>query len=749
MEQIQVVRDRLWFSAILLTVAVLASSRDAGGAVPDKAAQPEAEKQAPAVVGQFVTLEGAIDDRTIGRVQRIGLALQNRAQQEGRQGVLVLQIMRGSSQSHNVQGLANYLSKELAELKKVAWIPENLTGNNVIIALACNDIVMHENAALGDIGLGKVLDQDEQTFVVNLVHRLHNNKLSEALVLGMMDPGKEVIQVQIQTGEPPNESVETRLVLPAELDRLQRVERAAIPRHHTVKNPGRAGTFTGSQALNDGFLVSTTAESRQDVLEIYHLPREAMREDPAGGEAPVVRLIKIDGAIEPILQGFVTRQIDRAVSGGANLLIFEIDSPGGEVFASIAIANAIADLESQKVRTVAYIPRQAISGAALVSMGCDEIYMHSDAQFGDIGAIRQLQEGGQFEWVPEKLLGPLKETLDDLARKKNRPPGLAMAMTLRELEVFQVKHRETGRVWYMTDDEIHASGDEWIKGRAVPETRNDQLLTVKGRRAHELLIAEAPVADREEFRERLAIPADVPLEAVGRTWVDTLVFALNSPGMKVFLVILGIIGIYIELHIPSGFFGIGAGVCFALFFWASYLGGTAGWLEVILFLCGVICLVLEIFVVPGFGVFGVSGALLMIASLILASQTFIVPHSNADYHVLARSVGSLSAALVGVVVLAIVMNRYLPKMPLLGKMVLTPPGAETADLPQLAPEYAEHDQPFSLGDAGTAATILRPAGKAKIGDEFVDVVSNGPFIDAGSELEIVAIEGNRVVVRKV
>lgn len=734
---------------LLPLLAVVALSSTVRGAAPEKANQPKEQKEAPAVVGQFITLEGAIDDRAIGKVQRIGLALQNRAEQGGKKGVLVLQIMPGTSRFHNVQGLANFLSKDLGGLKKVAWIPEDLTGNNVVVALACNDIVLHPDKVLGDIGLGKSLDQDERTFVVNLVHRRHNNKLSEALVLGMMDPESEVIQVQIQTGEPPNETTETRLVLPNEFDRLQQEERAVMPRHHTVKHPGRAGTFTGSQASNDGFLVSATAESRQDVADLYQLPRESMREDPAGGSAPEVRLIKFEGFIDSMLEGFVSRQIQRSVGEGANLLVFHIDSYGGEVFPSIEIANTIADLSSKKVRTVAYIPEKAISGAALVALGCDEIYMHPDAQFGDIGAIRELQQGGQFEWVPQKLLGPLKETLDDLARKKNRPSALTVAMTIKELEVFQVEHSETGRIWYMTDDEIHANGDEWIKGLPVPETRNDQLLTVKGKRAQELLLAEAPVSSFDELRERLAIPADVKLDAVGRTWVDSLVFELNRPGMKALLIILGIIGIYIELHITSGLFGIGAGVCFALYFWAAFLGGTADWLEVVLFVCGLVCLAIEIFVIPGLTVFGISGGLLIIASLLLASQTFVIPHSSAEMDIFARSIGSLSGAIVGVILLAVAINRFLPKMPMMGQMILTPPGADMSDRPQLAPELTGGTLASLVGELGTATTVLRPAGKARIGDRLMDVVSDGPYIDAGSSLEVIASEGNHVIVRKI
>jgi len=741
-------RDWRRYLLLIFSVGCLA----AGGAAPLHSADEDAGAKVndkPQVVGQFVTLEGTIDDRVIGRVKRIALALETRAQQENRRGILVLQISKGTSQSHNVQGLANFLSKDVPGLKKVAWIPEDVSGNNVIVALACNDIVMHPDAALGDIGLGQALDPDEQTFVVNLVNRRHNNKLNAALAMGMMDPQIEVIAAQIQKGDQPGDATETRIVLPNEFNRMQQVERVAIPHHETIKNPGRAGTFTGSQASNGGYLVSAVANDRSEVADLYALPREAMRETTIDGNALKVAVIKIDEIIEPVLQGFVYRHIDEAVADGVNMIIFEVDSPGGYLLQGQEIAHTIADLSEKKVRTVAYIPKNAISAAALISLGCDEIYMHPDAKIGDIGVIAQQGPNAEFKFIPEKLLTLLKEDAKDLARKKNRPEALALAMIIKETEVYQVRHSKTGRVWYMTEDEIHAKGDEWVQGAIVPETRNDQFLTVNGERAEELLIAETPVADREELRERLSIPAEISMDAVGRTWVDSLIFWLNTPGVKALLIVLGIIGIYIELHIPTGLFGIGSGVCFALFFWSSYLGGTAGWLEVVLFLCGVVCLLIEFFVVPGLTVFGVSGALLMLASLILASQTFVIPQSSSDFEVLETSVVSLATAIVGVVVIAVVLNRFLPRIPIFDKMILTPPGAEHADHPQLAPGLFGNSQSDLVGQAGTAMTILRPAGKAKIGDEFLDVISDGPYIDAQSDIEVVSVEGNRIVVRKV
>jgi membrane-bound serine protease (ClpP class) len=712
------------------------------------------KKAEPAPIGQFLTVGGTVDDLVFGRVSRAALALQARAQQEKRRGVLVLEISGGSSAFHQVSGLAKFLSADLPSLTTVAWIPETVTGNHVILALACQEIVMLPEAALGDISLGTPIDQDEQSFVVNLVNRRHNRKLSEALALGMLDRQKEILWVQLEVGAKPNVTRETRIVSRAGYDDLARTG-AQISDVRTIKEVGTPGVFTGERARGYNMLVMHTAQSRQEVGTLYRLPRDAMREDHTAGEVPRAVLIKVDDVIEPILEQFVMRQIDRAVGSGVNLIIFEIESPGGLLLSSLNLANAIADLNDKKVRTVAYIPGKALSGAAIIALGCDEIYLTPGGLIGDAGPI-EMRAGQQFERAPEKVLSVLREALKTLAERKRRPPGLAMAMADKDLRVFEVTHRENGQISFMTEDEIHESNDLWIKGRQVPESGQDKLLTLDGRRAHAVHLAEPVVRDFPELKARLGVPPETDIAVSARTWADTLIYVLNTGWATTLLFLVGIMCIYMELHMPTGLFGILSCVCFGLFFWSRFLGGTAGWLEVVLFLLGAGCLAVEIFVIPGFGVFGISGIVLCTFSLILASQTFVIPASTADMRELAKSVGTLSGALVGTVVLAALVSRYLPSIPIFNAMILTPPGAELGiEGPRLRPDLAagpvnpvlERNQAL-VGKQGKSLTVLRPAGKAQFGDEFMDVISEGPFISVGRAIEVVSVSGNRVVVRE-
>ena len=162
-------------SSFLLTATILAAL------VPAVTAQEPQE--AP---GQFITITSPIDDGMSSRITNLALELQNRAVQEKRDAILVLEITGGASRFGQVRDLAKFLtSSKLSKVRTVAWVPGTVTGHNVIVALACNEIIMHPDAEIGDIGRGEPVDDDEQQFVMNLVNRRHNRLVSPGLAKGL------------------------------------------------------------------------------------------------------------------------------------------------------------------------------------------------------------------------------------------------------------------------------------------------------------------------------------------------------------------------------------------------------------------------------------------------------------------------------------------------------------------------------------------------------------------------------------
>ena len=694
-------------------------------------------------LGQFVTLTNPISESQVARVGNLAVELQAQAAREDKQAVMVIEVPAGTSTFGQVSDLAKRLtSPELSRVRLVAWVPRSIDGNHTILALLCHDIVMPDDAVLGDVGRGKAVPPEDQNFVLSLVDGRRNTRVSTGIAEAMMNPGAELLRVQTVAA---GGARQTRFLTAKQVRDLG--DTLQVDDTETIKQVGAPGRFIARDAADQGFLIAATVNSRADVAALYDLPAESMRESTLESELKP-GLIRLHEPIHTVSASFVSRQIDRELAEGSNLLIFDIRSPGGEVYATMELADRISELDSSKVTTVAWINKQAYSGAAILAMATDRIIMHPEAHIGDAGMIQETAEGGQFQFAEEKVLSVLLTYLKTLAQRKNRPAALLEAMSDVDLEVYKVTHPETGRVTYMSDLEIADSEIPWEKGAMVPETRGNMFLTLTGKRAAELGLAEATCYDFAEVRERLGIPASMELVPAERTWVDATVELLNSMPGVIGTMTLMFFCIYLELHFPTGFFGICAASLACLFFWSHFMGGTAGGLELMMFLLGMVLLALEIFVIPGFGVFGVSGLLLIIASLVMASSTFAGMSSGEKFEQSMRSLGSLGASLCTVLIVAVAINKYMPSIPILNKLILTPAGT-AAGGPLLNPSVTGSPAggPVMAGDIGMAASTLRPAGKATFGEHFLDVVSDGGYIDHGTSVEVVRVAGNRIIVR--
>ena len=465
-------------------------------------------------------------------------------------------------------------------------------------------------------------------------------------------------------------------------------------------------------------------------------------------------IVRFEGPITSMREQYLYRKLDEAKSRGADLVIVEIDSPGGQLLESLAIAEKLGGLDW--AYTVAYIPREALSGAAIAALGADEIVMAPKARMGDAGPIF-LAEDFLFRHAPEKIRSDLARQMRDLAEAHGRPPALAEAMVDMDLVVYHVKNQKTGKETYLSDAEIEASENpgDWEKIKPVLESREGHFLEVNGRRAVELGLAEATVSNREELARRYGVADDLPvLEA---TLVDMAVYILNRPLITGLLFVVGLVALYIEFSAPGiSIGGLTAGLCFTLFFWSRFMGGTAGWLEVILFLAGLVFLGVELFVIPGFGVTGLTGFLLILASLVLASQRFVIPENAQQFHTFGISLVVILLSGAAFLIVGVILTWHLGTLPILGNLVLAAPQPDENDAIDEAAasapsrnDIAAHRDGIAVGDVGIADSPLRPAGRVRFGDGFADVVTEGSFIEAGSQVKILKIRGNCILVRQV
>jgi membrane-bound serine protease (ClpP class) len=488
-------------------------------------------------------------------------------------------------------------------------------------------------------------------------------------------------------------------------------------------------------------------------------------------------LIRFEGEINPLLEQNLYRKLATAERYKPDLLVIELDSPGGWVDSSLKLAERLRQVDW--ARTVAFIPREAISGGAVMALGCDDIVIAPHAHLGDAGEIF-MDENGVFRYVEEKTRSYLASKLRGLAKAKGRSPSLAEAMCDMDLVVYQVRHRTKGTDAYMSDQELKSEADpeQWETIKPVFGTGKKRFLTMDGSEAVDVGFAQALVSSRRELKDHYGLHHDfIVLE---QTSVDTAVMILNAPLITGLIIVIGLVALYVEFSLPGTFVGgMVAALCFALFFWSRFLGGTAGWLELILFVAGLAFLGMELFVIPGFGVAGFSGILLLLVSVIMASQTFFIPHSGRELNTMLTQIGIVGASAVVFLIMAGVISRYLGAIPLARALMLDlPPTAAPASTApsKSVPEesrFLDHDRFLAryapapsknvpeearsvspapevhVGDRGIADSMLRPAGKVQFGDRYVDVVSDGTFIDRGRTVRVVEISGNRVVVREV
>ncbi|MGO9108246.1 MAG: NfeD family protein [Thermoguttaceae bacterium] len=449
-------------------------------------------------------------------------------------------------------------------------------------------------------------------------------------------------------------------------------------------------------------------------------------------------LIRFQGEILPGLQSYLCRKLDIAQQEGADLVVIEIDSPGGRLIESVEIAERLQKLEW--AHTVAYVPREAISGAAIVSLGCDEILMAPQALIGDAGPII-ISEFGLFEHAPEKIVSYLTDVLRSLAEAKERPPALAEAMADRNLKVYHVRNLKTGQETYISRRELDAKPGEWQNLGAVPASGEGRFLAFTGQEAAKVGLADALISNRDELKRRYRLEELYVIEPNG---VDIAVEFFNWWLITGLLLIAGLTGLFIEAMAPGhGVGGLVGATCFLLLFWSHFLGGTAGWLEVLLFIVGVACIAVEIFVLPGTIVPGLTGAALILVSLVMASQGFLIPETTRELHTLEGTMAMIVISCGVFAALAVVLTRRMDSLPLLNRLTLAPPDAESETK---RPSVATSDREPVVGDLGFAHTPLRPGGKGRFGERTIDVLACGDFLDRGTPIRVVRVTGNQVLV---
>ena len=681
-------------------------------------------RQAPE--GRFFPVEQPITSEVVERVEAAAGALVRQSAAQGKRPILIFEFQPGKSPKFGPSyDLARLISSKLTGERTVAYVPGPLSGYAAMAAMACDELVMGPDAEIGPITTEGVAVDPGTREQLRLLARATGR--DPGLLLGLLDPEADLRAVRTADRQ-------LHFVLGDDLPAFETKEK--IIENLPAWEPGRRGVLTAAHAREIG-VAKRVAEDRLAVAAAYGLPASI---DPTLGQEPAPVWIQVEGPIDTVKESYLRRRMAQARQEKANLIFFEINSPGGLDVPASDLADAIARVKDMK--TVAYV-EDATGVASLIALACDDIVFRKDGHMGDIlklhDAPDQPIDDAQFRAVRDKA--------EELSRTKGHPPAVARALVDPRAEVVEARDNQTGAVGLVLRDQIKAEPARYVE-QGTFKTAGDPL-TLSSDQATASRMARDVVEDVEGLKALYGLGGKA-IRVEKPTWVDALVATLNTRWMSSLLLFVGFFMLILELKLPGiGLPAIASTLAFLLFFWSRYLSGTADSLEIMLFLVGLICLALELFVFPGFGVFGMSGILLVLISVVMASHTFIWPTREYEYRQLGQTLMQITGAIVGVTFGAVVLGRYFPSLPLFNRMVLKPEpiGGEPDPLskPALDPEAPLL---YLIGETGRTTTVLRPTGKARFGELLVDVTADGFFIEPDSLVEVVEVHGSRIIVRK-
>jgi len=410
---------------------------------------------------------------------------------------------------------------------------------------------------------------------------------------------------------------------------------------------------------------------------------------------------KIEGEIDLGLAPFVRRVISEAESQSAKAVVFEINTFGGRVDAATQIKDAIL---ASKVVTIAYVKNRAISAGALIALSCKKIAM---APGSSIGATTVVDQSGQKQ--SEKYQSYMRSEMRSTAEKNGRRTDIAEAMV-----------------------------DERV---VVPGLDDDEtLVTLTSAEARKYQLSDTTAENLSEVVSAFEIHNAVIVEA-NANWAEEFVSFLNNPIVSSLLIMIGLVGLYTEIKTPGwGFAGTLSLIALALFFGSSFILQIASIFQILLFIVGIILLIVEIFVIPGFGITGIAGILLIVGSIFFSLF-------NAEFYfdsaILFTAIIQLGTALFASIAVMFILVKYLPKSTTFNKLILSNENA-SQDGFSAHPSYEN-----LLHQTGEAFTAMRPAGTAIIDGKRYDVVTAGDFIEKGLQIKVIQVEGMRIVVQKV
>lgn len=435
----------------------------------------------------------------------------------------------------------------------------------------------------------------------------------------------------------------------------------------------------------------------------------------------VVYKVDIKDEIGPEVWRLVRKSFDRAEEENAKYILIHMNTYGGMVVYADSLRSLI--LNSKKPVWV-FIDNNAASAGALIAIACDRIYMREGA---NIGAATVVNQSGKA--MPDKYQSYMRSMIRATAQAQGRD-------TI-------VRGRDTVYRWKRDPHIAEAMVDESIYIKGVSDSGKIVTFTPAEAMQHGFCDGIAGSVEDVLAREQVS---NYVIESYTPSAMDRVIGFLINPIVQGVLIMLIVGGIYFELQTPGvGFPLIAALTGCLLYFAPLYLEGLAGYWEIIVFIIGVVLLLLEIFVIPGFGITGISGIILIVTALVFAGIDQVSFEFAGDFvQALVRSL----FLVVSSAVIALFLSMWLGAKFLGSKRWAFALHAEQR--PEEGYVGVDMQGRQEIGKTGCTVTDLRPAGKVEIGTELFDAVSLlGDYIEKGSEVVVKKYQsGQLYVVRR-
>jgi membrane-bound serine protease (ClpP class) len=640
--------------------------------------------------------------------------------------------------------LAETISRLRANATTVAFVHGTVTGHTVLPVLACKELVMSRDAKIGHVlteGVPPLDDFRRSGYQL----RTEDRKAQWAAIRKMFDPNVDLGEGALKQGG-------TRWYI----DRNNPQEAALIAGSAADvagAQPGQVALFTADQARKIELCrLVLERGTRAELAEAYGISAASTQDDILNGRNPEPYRYTLTGEVDGAMRESMNRIIADLKRKKGNVLILTLSCSGGDLKTARDLADDLRKAQTGEdgILLIAFIPDAAPDSATFLAFGCTDIVMSKrkdagedapEAELGDFSAMMRAER--------VENLDAHRGSLRELAEQRSIPGILVDGLFEKDLVILRVRGA-TGQRRLMSDVEFEAekaAGRTWANEGTVKG--KGQLLKLGATRAEELGVARFTT----ESRDPSALYAFYGLESsrirdVTPGLLDRFAEFLRMPVVTVLLVVIGFTGLILELKVPGLTVpGIIAALCFILVFWAqSRFSGEMFVLALLLFILGLILMAMEIFVLPGFGAPGIFGVICMLGGLGLVTFDK-VPQTSTEWGLLGVKVSQYMFGMIGSFVMAFLIAKFLPKVPYANRLLLSPPNEKTSSATLVLP--GAEAAAMLLGAIGTTNTPLRPAGVVRFGDKFVDVVSDGGFIGAGNRVQVVMVEGTRIVVKEV